>query len=399
PEFRKKFRKWIETGSVKHPTSHVRKLSSVKIPAREERLGEALAAQLMAQPVIMGIFDEGCMGMYNAIIEDALLNPCGVFKERLSQSALCHEVSQVRDDEANAVYQWYRDHGMKFVFGKDEENELTERQVLLQCKMYIAAVRIADDFGCSAIGIQYQQGLKDMLPASDLVEGTLNNTERPPVMSRDGKRELYAGRAIPNFNEVDECAGLDALLIHRVHEAMSQPIETTLHDVRWADWDPTGSVQDYVWVFEISGSVPPAHFANGWKDAVGVRQPKMSFPLGGSTIKGVSRPGEIIWSRMYVDGGRLWIDLGRGESVELPEEEMERRWSLTNREWPIMNAVTYGVSRDQFMAKHKANHIQVVYATGEKEADAALLARAAMAKSLGIQVNICGTRRNDRPWT
>jgi hypothetical protein len=47
--------------------------------------------------------------------------------------------------------------------------------------MYIAAVRIADDFGCDLIGIQYQQGLKDLLPASDLVEGTLNNADRPPV--------------------------------------------------------------------------------------------------------------------------------------------------------------------------------------------------------------------------
>ena len=36
----------------------------------------------------MGIFDEGCMGMYNAIIPDELLHATGVFKERLSQSAL-----------------------------------------------------------------------------------------------------------------------------------------------------------------------------------------------------------------------------------------------------------------------------------------------------------------------
>lgn len=35
--------------------------------------------------------------------------------------------------------------------------------------MYIAALRIADDFGCAAIGIQYQQGLKDLAPASDLL--------------------------------------------------------------------------------------------------------------------------------------------------------------------------------------------------------------------------------------
>ncbi len=40
----------------------------------------------------MGIFDEGCMGMYNAIIPDELLHPTGVFKERLSQSALYSEM-------------------------------------------------------------------------------------------------------------------------------------------------------------------------------------------------------------------------------------------------------------------------------------------------------------------
>jgi hypothetical protein len=53
--------------------------------------------------------------------------------------------------------------------------------------MYIAALRIADDFGCHTIGIQYQQGLKDLAPASDLVEGMLNNTDRPPVKSADGR--------------------------------------------------------------------------------------------------------------------------------------------------------------------------------------------------------------------
>jgi hypothetical protein len=28
----------------------------------------------------MGVFDEGCMGMYNAIIPDELLHPTGVFQ-------------------------------------------------------------------------------------------------------------------------------------------------------------------------------------------------------------------------------------------------------------------------------------------------------------------------------
>ena len=51
----------------------------------------------------MGVFDEGCMGMYNAIIPDELLHPTGVFKERLSQSALYAEMQQVSDAEAQAV--------------------------------------------------------------------------------------------------------------------------------------------------------------------------------------------------------------------------------------------------------------------------------------------------------
>ncbi len=53
--------------------------------------------------------------------------------------------------------------------------------------MYIAALRIADSFGCDAIGIQYQQGLKDLTAASDLVEGLLNQRRAAPGNSR-GKR-------------------------------------------------------------------------------------------------------------------------------------------------------------------------------------------------------------------
>src|SRR5437762_12532590 len=178
------------------------------------------------------------------------------------------------------------DHGMKFITGTNEESDLTDNQIHQQCKMYIAAVRIADDFGCDTIGIQYQQGLKDLLPASDLVEGTLNNADRPLVRSRDGSRVLYEDQPLPHFNEVDECAGLDALMTNRLHGAMGQPVETTLHDLRWGDVDRSGTVDEYVWVFEISGSAPPAHFENGSASATSERQPPMYFRLGGGTIKG-----------------------------------------------------------------------------------------------------------------
>jgi hypothetical protein len=342
------------------------------------------------EKAIMGVFDEGCMGMFNAIVPDHLLHRTGVFKERLSQSALYYETMQVSDAEAAGVRRWMEERGMKFHTGPTHETDLTDRQILLQCKMYIAAVRMADDFGCDLIGIQYQQGLKDLLPASDLVEGTLNNTERPPVRSRDGRRVLYEGEPIVHFNEVDECAGLDALLTNRVQRATRQPVETTLHDIRWGDVDRSGTVDDYVWVFLISGAAPPAHFAGGWGGADGWRQPAMYFPSGGSTLRGTSKPGEIVWSRIYIEGDALHMDCGRGHVVELPRQETERRWQATTPQWPIMHAVLHGVSRDALMAKHKSNHIQVVYSNDAAAADKTLQTKAVFARELGINVNVCG---------
>ncbi len=387
--FRSRLGQWLETGSITHDQSHARAFRG-SAAGEAAAIGAELAETLRREKAIMGVFDEGCMGMFNAIIPDHLLNKTGVFKERLSQSALYYETPQVSDEEADRVLRWYLDHGFTFHFGSDEATELTERQVLLQCKMYIAAVRIADDFGCDLIGIQYQQGLKDLLPASDLVEGTLNSTDRPPVYSRDGKRELYAGAPLPHFNEVDECAGLDALLIGRVHARLGLPIETTLHDLRWGDEDRSGTTDEYVWVFEISGSAPAEHHVGGWAGSDGLRQPEMYFPLGGSSLRGIAKPGEIVWSRIYIQEGALHMDLGRGKAIELPREETERRWNATTSQWPIMHAVTYGVSRDQMMGRHKANHIQVAYGGDAASADNALQVRGAMAEALGIQVQLCG---------
>jgi L-fucose isomerase-like protein len=112
--------------------------------------------------------------------------------------------------------------------------------------------------------------------------------------------------------------------------------------------------------------------------------------LGGGTLRGISRPGEIVWSRLYVMDGALHYDIGRGRAVELPAEETERRWRATNYEWPMMHAVLDGVSRDQFMARHKANHVQVVYGPDADQADRALVAKAAAFAQLGVVVHLCG---------
>ncbi|PVW05101.1 fucose isomerase [Microbacterium sp. Gd 4-13] len=384
PWFRDGLREWTETGRIVHDESHVRPLPELA-PSPERDLGRALGDQLLAEKAIIGVFDEGCMGMYNAIFDDELLNPTGIYKERLSQSALYAEMLVVPDEEADAARDWLIDRGMTFRFGTDEATELTEGQVRWQMKMYIAALRIADDFGLDAVGIQYQQGLKDLVPASDLAEGVLNSTERPPVFSRDGGRELFAGRAMPHFNEADEGVAVDALVTDRVWTAMGLVPDNTLHDVRWGE-EYDG---EFVWVYEISGSVPASHLG-GWDKAEGWRQGPVFFPAGGATINGVSRPGELVISRVFIADGILQVDIFRGSAVELPEAETRRRKEATNPEWPIAHVVLHDVSRDQFMARHKANHAQVVYAPDAATADKALIAKAAMFERMGIAVNLVG---------
>ena len=379
-----KLDEWLETGSIAHDVSHVRDLPELPDSA-ETALGRALATQLLEDHAIIGVFDEGCMGMYNAIIDDEMLNATGIYKERLSQSALLAEMDCVPAEEAEAALAWLEEAGLTFHWGEDDATELTREQVLSQMRMYIAALRIGDDYGVDAIGIQYQQGLKDQCAASDLAEGLLNNVERPPVRSRDGERELWPGAPLPHFNEVDEGVAVDALVTNRVWTAMGLDPATTLHDIRWGE-EFDG---EFVWVFEISGSVPASH-NGGYEHSYSMRQVPMFFPKGGGTLSGVSKPGEIVWSRVFVMDGGLHADLGRAHVVALPEQETQRRLDATDRQWPIMHAVLHGVSRDQLMARHKSNHIQVAYADDAEGADRALAAKAAMFAGMGIRVHLCG---------
>ena len=429
--FMKKLGQWVKKGRIKHDLSHVRRLDAADLPGRERRLGEALAAELRRRPAILGVFDEGSMGMFNAIIPDQLLHEAGAFKERLSQSQLYAAMQGVPDAEADQARQWLQAKGMKFETGPDPATDLTEGQIREQCRMYIAALRMGAAYGCDAIGIQYQLGLNQTCAASDLAEGLLNCSDRPPVLGEDGK-PLYAGRPLTHFNEVDECAGLDGLITQRVWTAMGLEPDNTLHDVRWGEEFPARAAGDqgrsgadssapakaggepsgagagkdagpaYVWVFEISGAVPPSHLEGGYAGATGQRQPPMYFHRGGSTINGVSKAGEVVWSRIYVDHDkdgceRLSMDLGRCKAVSLPAEETERRRRATTPQWPIMHAVLYGIDRDQFMAKHQSNHIQVVYAPDPKTADKALATKAAMADAMGLRVNLCGAAHDGRP--
>jgi hypothetical protein len=57
----------------------------------------------------------------------------------------------------------------------------------------------------------------------------------------------------------------------------------------------------------------------------------------------------------------------------------------------MVSAVFDGITRDQFMARHRANHVNIAYANDDKSAMQALAVKSAMFHALGVQVHVCGT--------
>ena len=89
---------------------------------------------------------------------------------------------------------------------------------------------------------------------------------------------------------------------------------------RKADPALSGSRDDFVWVFEISGAAPPSHHEGTWAGSDSLRQSPIYFPSEGGTLRGVARPGPIVWSRICVADHALHMDVGRGEADRLSEK-------------------------------------------------------------------------------
>ena len=226
-----------------------------------------------------------------------------------------------------------------------------------------------------------QYGLVRCTSSSDLPEGMLNNCVRPDITDPETGDVINKGFPIVHFNEGDLGSAVPQVLMRDILVEKEMPPETTLHDVRWGDWWDG----KFVWVFEISGGGPPAHWG-GWKHTHVYRQPAMYFPKGGGTCSGLSKPGVITWARFYERFGEIGIDMGTGEVLALPESEIDRRWKSTTKEWPIANVHIPGYDRDRLMSSHRSNHITICYGNILPEL-------AAVAAELGIPVNIIGDAR------
>lgn len=377
---------WLSTGTIKHDVSYLTEITKnhAMLESNAAEIGKKVGQHILKNKEIIGLFDSFCMGMINGVFPQKALVEIGMPLESLSQSALVFEMSLVTESEREECLKWYEDEGMQFQYGIDPATELTRDQVLEQCAMMIAMARFTDRFGLSAVGVQYQQGLKDSCAASDFAEGAIGSTARFQAKNEAGK-VIRPGKPIPCINEVDMGTAIPQTMLFRLLDSLSLPSETTLHDIRWgSEFEGT-----FYWDFEISGSVPFEHIKGGIKGAKGYRQPAMYFPKGGSSIGGQCKAGSFVWARAHYEGDQVFMHIGTGKAFELPEVEFQRRLNQTTKEWPLMNCILHGVSRDQLMAGHESNHITIAYVS-EDRIDDVVVAFISQALTQNIKVMLAG---------
>lgn len=365
--FMTRLEEWCDTGAIAYDASGTDGNVSV-LPEAASR-ADAVAAQIRKRRPLALMLGDTSMGMINGYFGPRLLSKVGFAEHKVDQAWLVargKSISQRRIDEA---YRFVVDAGVKFHYGGAGAEDFDENATKEQLRDYLTILDLVEEFKADCVGWQYQLGLIPLRPPSDFAEGLLNSACRP-----EGN-----GTTIVDSTEADQGNLLPMEMMKRLLQQKGIPEAVMFHDVRW------GAEHDgrFLWVLLNSGSCSAYAFNHDMGTLKGVhsyRQPAGYFPNPGGTFTGESLPGEVTWSRAYLKDEKLWMDVGRGEVVALPESTREEWWNGTTREWPFM-AADLGIGRDTLMAHYQSNHIAVSYGDIYEE-------MISLSRSLGYEVRV-----------
>jgi L-fucose isomerase-like protein len=366
--FMERLDEWCSTGRIAYSTAELH--GAWPVSAEATRVADQLVDQIRRKRVLALMLGDTSMGMINGYFGPRLLYPIGFSEHKVDQAWLIERVRSVSDKRVEDAFQFVKDKGVTFHWNEAGAEDFTPEATRAQLRGYLAVLGLLEEFHADCLGWQYQLGLLKLLPPSDFAEGLLNSHARP-----EGN-----GHAVITSTEADQGNLVPMELMKRILESKGQPGAVMFHDVRWGG-EHEGR---WLWVLLNSGSCSAFAFNHDVRSLEGVhsyRQPAGYFPVPGGTFAGVSLPGPITWARAWIDRqGGLVMDLGRGESVSLPDDVRESWWRGTTRQWPFM-AADLGCSMETIMAHYMSNHIAVAYGDifGEM---------AALSQSLGFKVRV-----------
>ncbi len=366
--FMERLDEWCTTGRIGYSSGELHAARAVNAAA--VKVAEQVLADIRHKRILALMLGDTSMGMINGYLGPRLLYPIGFSEHKVDQAWLIERSQAVSAERVEDAFKFVVDRGVQFHWGEADAADFTAESTRAQLRCYLAVLDLLDEFQADCLGWQYQLGLLKLLPPSDFCEGLLNSHARP-----EGN-----GHVVITSTEADQGNLVPMELMKRLLEAKGEPGTVMFHDVRW------GARHDgrWLWVLLNSGSCGAYAFNHDLTSLKGVhsfRQPAGYFPVPGGTFAGVSLPGLLTWARLWIDRrGELVMDVGRGESVALPENVREEWWRGTTRQWPFM-AADLGCSMETIMAHYMSNHIAVAYGDifGEM---------VALSQSLGMRVRI-----------
>ena len=309
------------------------------------------------------------MGMINGYFGPRLLTRHGFTEHKVDQAWLIDRGRTVPDKRIDAALAFVKAKNVTFHWGEPGVEDFGERDTREQLRDYLSVLDLVDEFRADCVGWQYQLGLINLRAPSDFAEGLLNSTCRPES----------TGDTIACATEADQGNVMPMEMLKRLLKDKGLHQAVMFHDVRW------GAEHDgrFLWVLLNSGSCGAYAFNHEPDTLRGVhsyRQPRQYFPVPGGTFAGESLPGAMTWARAYIKGGELWMDVGKGEVVQLPAAKRDAWWEGTTREWPFM-AADMGIGRDTLMAHYLSNHVAVAYGDVFEE-------MVALSKELGFKLRV-----------
>jgi L-fucose isomerase-like protein len=367
--FMTRLEEWCANGRISYSEDEIAYEAPVSAAAAE--LAGMVAQGFKDRRALILMLGDTSMGMINGYFGPRLLSRHGFSEHKIDQAWIIDRGRGIDDARLDNALAFVKDKGVTFHWGEQGAEDFTEDATREQLRDYLVVLDLVKEYKADCLGWQYQLGLLPLRPPSDFSEGLFNSTCRP---ESDGDTVVCA-------TEADQGNAVPMEMMKRLLQARGLHQAVMFHDVRWGG-EHEGR---FVWVLLNSGSCGAYPFNFDPDTLAGVhsyRQPALYFPVPGGTFAGESLPGEITWSRSYIKNDVLWMDIGRGEVIEMPPEKRDVWWEGTTRQWPFM-AADLGISRDTLMAHYMSNHIAVAYGDIFEE-------MVALSQEMGFRVRVLG---------
>ena len=360
---------WCSSGSIRYGTEELR--YHAPISAAASALALDVAREIRERRVLTLMLGDTSMGMINGYFGPRLLNKHGFTEHKVDQAWIIDRGRRIEQKRIDDAFAFVKQKGLTFHHRQANAEDFDETASKEQLRDYLVALDLLEEFKADCLGWQYQLGLIPLRPPSDLAEGLLNSTCRPESN----------GDTVATATEADQGNVLPMEMLKRLLKRKKLHQAVMFHDVRWGA-EHQGR---FLWVLLNSGSCGAYafnHDPDSLRGAHSYRQPSLYFPTPGGTLTGESLPGKMTWARAYIRAGELWMDIGRGEVVKLPEAVRDQWWEGTTRQWPFM-AADMGITRDTLMAHYLSNHVAVAYGDVFEE-------MVALSQELGFKIRILG---------